>query len=42
MATFLLSLLIMIAVVGTLAGWAIREERRRRHDAARIEERQGT
>ena len=29
MATFALSLLVMIIVVGTLAGWAIRAERRR-------------
>jgi hypothetical protein len=29
MVTFLISLIIMIAVVGPLAGWAIREQRRR-------------
>jgi hypothetical protein len=41
MATFALSVLIMIVVVGTLAGWAIREERRRSNDDVG-EERQGT
>ena len=29
MATLVLSLLFMVVVVGSLAGWAIREDRRR-------------
>jgi hypothetical protein len=38
MGTFILSLVILVAVVGPLAGWALREQRRR----IREEERQGT
>jgi hypothetical protein len=30
MATFVLSVVLMVVVVGGLAGWAFREERRRR------------
>jgi len=31
---FLVSIVIMLAVVGTLGGWAVRTDRRRRAEAA--------
>jgi cbb3-type cytochrome oxidase subunit 3 len=34
MATFVLSVVLMLVVVGGLAGWAFREERRRRAQRA--------
>jgi hypothetical protein len=33
MASFALSIVIMFVVVGVLAGWAVREDRRRRASA---------
>ncbi len=39
MATLVLSLLLMVLVVGTLGGWAVREQRRRAADGIHAEER---
>jgi hypothetical protein len=39
MLEFILSLVIMVAVVGPLAGWALREQRRRIHALEQAKER---
>jgi hypothetical protein len=36
MATLVFSLVFMVLVIGTLGGWAVREQRRRAPDGAQI------
>jgi hypothetical protein len=36
MATLIFSLVFMVLVIGTLGGWAVREQRRRTPDGAQI------
>jgi hypothetical protein len=36
MATLIFSLVFMVLVIGTLGGWAVREQRRRAPDGAQI------
>lgn len=38
MATLVFSLVLMVLVVGTLGGWAVREQRRRAPDGAQVAE----
>ena len=38
MGTLILSLVFMVLVVGTLGGWAVREQRRRAADGAQVAE----
>jgi hypothetical protein len=38
MATLVVSLVFMVLVVGTLGGWAVREQRRRAPDGGQVAE----